>query len=136
MTTTPEPLPRPVTVPALFALHLVLGGLLILNGISQRVGVAYWLDEDLWPWVVVMRWWNINPLTSGWWLVVLGSVLWSTGFGVWFGRRWAYQLAWVGLGLALAYAWPGTVLAVLGLGLLAAPATARWANPSSLPADH
>lgn len=119
---------RPWTVPVLFALQAVLGGLLILNGVWQRVSVAYWLGEDLWAWVMVMRWWDINPLTSGWWLVVLGCALWSAGFGVWFGRRWAYALAWVALTLALGYAWPGTVLAALGLGLLAAPLTARWAT--------
>lgn len=105
-------------------LSWLLGWLLILDGLTQRLSNAYW-PAGWWLWPAWAQGLGLGPQDMGWPLLCLGSALLGASFGALGRRPWSHQLALVSFILALAYAWPGTLLAAAGLLLLALPATRR-----------
>ncbi len=113
------PTPRPAWLYLIGA--CLLGGLLVWGGLIQRLTGGYY---DLGPLTPIAAWLaasSLSALDVGWPMIVLGSTLIGSGFGVYIGRRWAWQMALVASALALVYLWPGTVIGLLGLALLASP---------------
>ncbi|MBL8096364.1 MAG: hypothetical protein JNL73_19455 [Anaerolineales bacterium] len=96
----------------------LLGGLLIWGGLLQRITGAYFDLGLLTPVAAWLSAAGLSALDVGWPMIVLGSTLIGSGFGVYIGRRWAWQMAMVASGLALIYLWPGAVIGVIGLTLL------------------
>lgn len=113
------------SVPSLARLYLggacVLGALLVWGGLLQRVTGGYFALGPLTPIATWLAAFGLTAADTGWPMIVLGSTLIGSGFGVYIGRRWAWQMAMVASGLALIYAWPGTVIGLIGLALLASP---------------
>ncbi len=96
----------------------LLGSLLIWGGLLQRITGAYFDLGLLTPVAAWLSAAGLSALDVGWPMIVLGSTLIGSGFGVYIGRRWAWQMAMVASGLALIYLWPGAVIGVIGLTLL------------------
>jgi hypothetical protein len=103
---------------------------MVLDGFYQRLWNAYlpWWP-GLWPWAALTRSLGLGPLDTGWPLICIGCGLLGASFGLYHQRQWAYGLAVFAAFLALAYAYPGTLLALLCLVLLALPATRRHIRP-------
>lgn len=114
-------MPLPIRLFTLFS--WLLGWLLTLDGLHQRLWNAYWPANGLMPWTTVAAAWGLSPLDLGFPFVVAGFSLIGASFGLYLRRSWG---RWVGLAistLALGYFALGTLLAALCLLLLALPRT-------------
>lgn len=122
--------PPPPSLRAFIALAWLLGWGMVLDGLYQRLWGAFlpWWPAG-WPWAAAAQSLGLQPVDTGWPILCVGFGLLGATFGLYNRRQWAYALAVVSAGLALAYAWPGTLLALLALGLLALPATRRHIQP-------
>lgn len=104
----------------------LLGGYLVVSGLIQRLTASYVDLGGLTPiagWLAAA---GLAALDVGWPMIVLGSTLLGSAFGVYIGRRWAWQMSLVASGLALVYVWPGTLIGVIGLTLLVSPTVRRY----------
>ncbi len=114
------------SVPPLARLYLggacVLGALLVWGGLIQRLTGGYFALGPLTPIAAWLSAGGLSAAETGWPMIVLGSTLIGSGFGVYIGRRWAWQMAVVASALALVYAWPGTIIGLIGLAVLASQA--------------
>lgn len=130
MTATPASPRLPTAVQALIIVSWLLGWLLVLDGLGQRLTNTYPLAGlGLWPWMAWAQAGGWGPADTGWLLLSVGSGLLGASFGLYAGRAWGYAVAGASAGLALAYAVPGTLLALICLALWALPATRRHIRP-------
>ncbi len=121
---------RPFAAPKTALIYLIgaslLGGVLIWGGFMQRLFGVYFSLGDLTPiidWVSGMA---LSALDLGWPMIVLGSTLIGSAVGVSIGRKWAWQMALFASALAVLYAWPGTVVGLIGLSLLLTPSVREF----------
>ncbi len=123
----------PWSVRAYIGISWLLGWVLVLDGLYQRLWGAYLPLDPAWmPWAALVRALGFGPLDSGWPLICLGFGLIGSGFGLVARRRWGYN---IGLGsalLALAYPYLGTVLGLIGIACLSLPITRRYVQSSRL----
>ncbi|MGH2522927.1 MAG: hypothetical protein ACRDH2_10530 [Anaerolineales bacterium] len=124
MSSSPSSVPSvdrraPLTVWLFFAFSWLLGGWLAFDGLHQRLfGDYVRIDGQLGPWAVLVRAVGVDPLSLGWFFIVLGLALIAASFGLYLRRRWGY---YVGLGasaLGLLYLGFGTPVALICLALL------------------
>lgn len=131
MSDTPTlPSSIPGTVRVQIGVSWVLGWLLLLDGTYQRLANAFLPGGPaLWPWTGWVQGLGFGPLDTGWPWLCVGATFLGASFGLYLGRRWGYALTGLAAVLTLAYALPGTFLAVLCLILLAQPATRGHIQP-------
>lgn len=121
----------PGPVRAYIAASWLLGWLLVLDGLFQRLWGAYLpLDLAWMPWTAVVQALGFGPLDTGWVFICVGSSLLGSGFGLVARRRWGYNFGLGAAVLALAYPYLGTALGLVCLVLLTLPATRRYVQPA------
>lgn len=112
----------------LASLGWLLGGLLVADGLYQRLWGVHWQlfgSPALWAtWAMSL---GLSPLDTGWLALMLGSAILAAAFGIYAGRRWAYWTAVAACGLGLGYvSFLGTPLTSLCLILLALAPVRRY----------
>ena len=117
----------PPAVRLFFIPSWLLGGWLAFDGLHQRLfGDYVRVDGQLGPWAGLARAVGVDPLSLGWFFIVLGLGLIAASFGLYLRRRWGY---YVGLGasaLGLLYLGFGTPVALVCLALLLLKATRAY----------
>lgn len=116
----------PITIWLFFVFSWLLGWLMTLDGLYQRV----WAVTAPWsgPWTTSawLAGWGLGPLEVGWPLIVAGLSLVGASFGVYLRRSWGYLTGLIVGGLGLTYGVMGLPLALMCLGLLLLPATRAY----------
>jgi hypothetical protein len=127
---TPPPSAKPpLTVWLFFFFSWLLGWLMALDGLYQRV----WAATAPWsgPWTAWLSGWGLGPLDLGWPLIVAGLSLIGASFGLYLRRSWGYLTGLLVGGLALSYGTVGAVLGLVCLALLVWPATRAYLASAS-----
>ncbi|MBI4770441.1 MAG: hypothetical protein HY784_08550 [Chloroflexi bacterium] len=119
----------PATLVLYTACAAVIGGWMTYDGLHQRLtGDFVRTGGQLGPWAAIPRALGVDPLSMGFFFVVLGLEWIAAACGLWLGRRWGYNLA-VGLSLlGLLYAPFGTLVSALALLALLLRPTRDWVD--------
>lgn len=122
--------PRPpFSVWAYFCLAWLLGGWLAFDGLRQRLtGDFTRLNGQLGPWANLVRGLGLEPLSLGFFFVVLGLTFVASSFGVYLRQRWGLTVGLAVSVIGLFYLGFGTPLAVLCLAALLAAPTRAYVN--------
>lgn len=112
--------PRPpLTIWLFFVFSWLLGWWQAYDGVHQRVTGDYVrIDGQLGPWATLVSGVGIDPLSLGWFFVVLGLSLVAASFGLYLRRRWGYNVALGCSLISLFYLGFGTPVALVCLVLL------------------
>ncbi len=120
-----EPRP-PLSVWVYCVCAWLLGWWLAFDGLRQRVTGDYTrLNGQLGPWAALVSAVGLDPLSLGWFFVVLGLSFVAASFGLYLRQRWGYTVGLAASAIGLLYLGLGTPVAVICLvALLVAPTRA------------
>lgn len=123
----------PWSVRAYIATSWLLGWVLVLDGLYQRLWGAFLPLDPAWiPWAAPVQALGFGPLDTGWLFICVGFSLIGSDFGLVARRRWGYNFGLGAALLALAYPYLGTALGLVCLACLSLPITRRYVQPSLL----
>lgn len=101
----------------------ILGWMLVLDGLQARLWGSVFSLGGWMGWAVIAQTANLSLWDVGWPLLCVGCGLLGASFALVFGRRWGLQFGVAFSCLALGYFYFGSLLALICLALLFAPAT-------------
>ena len=106
----------PASVWIFIAFAWVIGWWLTYDGLRQRLtGDFTRINGELGPWADLARAVGIDPLSLGWFFVVLGLGFVAASFGVYLQHRWGYNVGLAASFLGLSYLGFGTPVALVCL---------------------
>lgn len=120
----------PSSIRAFFVTSWLLGWLMTLDGLYQRLWHQFWPGWGVVSWMPVATALGLTPAEAGWPLLVAGLCLVGASFGVQLRRTWGVLSAVLACGVALGYVWLGSVLGVASLVLLLLPTSRAYWNAS------
>ncbi len=133
MSPTPPGQPYPLNLRLFTLVSWLLGWMLTLDGLHQRLWNAFWQPAGWMPWVEAARSLGAQPLMLGWPFVVSGLSLVGASFGLYLRRGWGLFAGVAVCVLALGYFALGTPLALTGLVLLGLPPTRAYLRADPAP---
>jgi hypothetical protein len=124
----------PRSLVALTVVGVLIGVLLVADGLQARLFSGYALADALWPWHATAQRLGWGPIMMGWPLITFG-VWWVTGvLAAWRRLRWMHGVLLALSIFTLQFFWGGTILAGCALILLLTPELRAWLTSGDAPA--